>query len=79
MVSPRPQQPYLKSGTYDNENNTFGDVNNLMRFFATKAMRASLSSPPLAHQIGELECVVDRATLRIYWKINGNLHFIQLT
>lgn len=79
MVSPRPQQPYLKSGTYDNENNTFGDVNNLMRFFATKAMRASLSSPPLAHQVGELEWVFDRVALRLYVKVNGLLRYVQFT
>lgn len=73
MSSPVPKSPYLKAGTYDQEASTFGDVNNLLRFFATKSLRASLQSPPLAYQVGELEFVFDKTTLKLWTKIDGVL------
>ena len=76
MASPKPIQPHLKAGTYDQEANTFGDVNNLLRFFATKALRASLSSPPLAHDVEELTFVYDKTANRLYTKVNGSLKYI---
>lgn len=79
MSSPLPKSPYLKAGTYDQEPSQFGDMNNLMRFFMTKAMRASLTSPPLAKDVGELTLVYDKTLDRIYTKSNGTLRFIQFT
>lgn len=79
MASPNPKSPYLKAGTYDQEIDTFGDANNLLRFFATKALRVSLTSPPLAHDIEEGTSVLDKTLLRIYFKVDNVLRYIQLT
>lgn len=79
MSSAIPKQPYLKSGTYDFEPSTFGDLNNVNRFFATKKMRAALTSPPEARAVGELEAVYDKTLNRIYMKIDGVLRYVQFT
>lgn len=79
MVERPPVQPTLKEGHYDQEQSSFGDLNIVLRNFATKKMRASLTSPPEAHMVGELEMVFDKATLRIYTKINGSLVYFQGT
>lgn len=79
MSSPDPKQPYLKAGTYDKEPSTFGDMNSLLRFFATKTLRASLSSPPLAHDVEELTLIYDKTLLRIYTKVDGVLRYVQFT
>lgn len=77
MSSPVPKAPYGKAGNYLDEVSTQFDINTLLRFFATKAFRASLSSPPLAHQVGELECVFDKTLLRLYTKVDGTLRYVQ--
>lgn len=79
MSSPKPQPVVPKSGGYARESNTFSSFNDLFRFFATKSMRPSLTSPPLAHQVGELEAVLDKTLLRIYYKVDGVLRYVQLT
>lgn len=79
MSSAVPKSPHLKAGTYDAEPSTFGDINSLLRFFATKKLRASLSSPPLAQQVGELEFVFDKTALRLYTKIDGTLRYVVFT
>jgi len=79
MSDPIPVQPFGKSAGYGNEIAVQTDINSLLRFFATKAMRASLTSPPLAKDVGELEVVVDKSALRIYTKIDGTLRYWGLT
>lgn len=79
MSSPNPKSPSLKAGTYDQEASTFGDINNLGRFFATKALRAARTSPPLAKDVQELTMVYDKTLLRIYTKIDGVLRYVQFT
>lgn len=79
MVERNPVQPSLKAGLYDNEVSQFTDLNILLRNFMTKKFRPSLSSPPLLKDIGELECVMDKTLLRIYFKIDNTLRYIQLT
>ncbi len=79
MTSPIPVQPTLKEGQYINELSSFGDLNNLFKNFATKKLRASLSSPPLTKDIGELEFLFDKSALRLYTKIDGTLHYVTFT
>lgn len=78
-MSVDPVQPVLKEGGYGSEVSSFGDINNLFKFFATKKLRASLSSPPLAHQVGELEFVYDKTQQRLYTKIDGTLRYVAFT
>lgn len=58
-----------------------GDENyqSLMRFFATKKLRASLTSPPLAKDVGELEFVFDKTALRLYTKVDNTLRYVTFT
>lgn len=79
MTSPIPVQPYTKAGNYDKEVSVQTDISSLTRFFATKKLRASLSSPPLAKDVGELELVIDKTALRVYTKIDGTLRYWGLT
>lgn len=79
MVSPIPKQPFLRAGTYDDEANTFSDINDIARSFATKALRTSLSSPPLAKDVQELTLVYDKTANRLYTKIDGNLKYVAFT
>lgn len=79
MVERNPVQPNLKSGHYDDEVSIFTDANALLRNFATKKMRPSLTSPPLLKDIGELEWVLDKTLLRVYFKVDNTLRFVQLT
>lgn len=72
MTLPNPQQPSLKA---------VGDLdyNALLRFFATKAMRASRTSPPLAKDVEELTWVYDKTLNRLYTKSDGTLRYIAFT
>jgi hypothetical protein len=79
MSSPVPQQPYGKAGNYASEVSVQTDINAMLRFFATKALRAALSSPPLAKDVEELTFVFDRATLKLWTKVNGTLRYVQFT
>lgn len=78
-MSVNPKQPTLKEGGYDSEIASFGDFNNLFRNFATRALRPSRTSPPIANDVDELTAVIDKSTLKIYWKVNGTLRYVQLT
>lgn len=73
MVERPPVQPYLKAGHYDDEISSYTDINALLKNFMTKKLRASLSSPPLAKDVGELEFVFDKTTLSLYTKVDGTL------
>lgn len=79
MVERPPVQPSLKSGLYDDEVSSFTDLNALLRNFATRKMRASLTTPPLLKDIGELEWVLDKTLLRVYFKVDNTLRYVQLT
>jgi len=74
-----PKQPYLKEGAYDQEQASHGDLNNLFRFFATKKLRYSLSSPPILNDVPEGEMVLDKTLGRIYIQVNGVLKYWSLT
>jgi hypothetical protein len=76
MTTPTPQQPYLRSGKYGDEIASFTDFNALLKFFATKTLRASLTSPPLAKDVEELTFVYDRTLNRLYTKCNGSLKYV---
>jgi hypothetical protein len=72
-----PQPLTLRSGAYADEPATFGDVTSLAKYLNENHVRPSLSSPPLANDIGEFEFVLDKATLRLYTKLDGNLVYFQ--
>ncbi len=74
-----PKQPYLKEGAYDQEQASHGDLNNLFRFFATKKLRYSKTSPPLISDVPEGEQILDKNLNRIYLTVDGVLRYIQLT
>lgn len=73
MAQPNPVQPSLKSGGYGDEISSFTDLNNLLRHFATKKLRPSITTPPLAKDVGELEFVFDKTTLKLWTKVDGVL------
>lgn len=79
MASPVPVQPTLKESQYESELSSFGDINNLFKFFMTKQLRSSLSSPPLAKDVEELGLVFDKTLLRVYTKVDGVLKFVQFS
>lgn len=79
MSSTIPIQPTLKSANYDDELSSFTDLNNILKNFMTKKLRSSLSSPPLAKDVGELEIVIDKTLRRVYTKIDGILRYVSLT
>jgi hypothetical protein len=78
MSSAVPKPPILRSGQYD-EPATFGDIQALHKFMVENHVRPSLSSPPLAYQLGELTFVFDKTLLRLYTKIDGTLRYVQFT
>lgn len=79
MSSVLPQQPFLKSGTYDKESSSYTDIQSLMKNFATKTLRPSLSSPPLAKDVAELTFVYDKTANRLYTKVDGTLRYVAFT
>lgn len=79
MVKRNPVQPFLKAGHYNDEVSQFTDINLLLRNFMTKKLRPSRTSPPIVADIGEMECVLDKTLLRIYFNIDNTLRFVQLT
>lgn len=74
-----PQQPYGRAGNYADEVSTHGDINALLRFFATKKFRYALSSPPLSKDVPEGEAILDATAKRLYTKVGGALYYIALT
>lgn len=74
-----PVQPTLKEGAYGQEQSSFGDLNNLFRFFATKKLRYSKTSPPLLKDIPEGEWIWDKTLGRLYICSNGVLKFVQFS
>lgn len=79
MVERPPRQPFLKSGHYDDEVSSYTDLNALLKNFMTRKFRASLTSPPLLKDIGEMEVVLDKTLLRLYFNVDNTLRFVQLT
>lgn len=79
MTSPTPQPTVDKSGGFQHETNTFTSLNDAFRFLQPKRIKTSLSSPPLAKDVGEAEIVLDKTALRIYTKVDGNLKYWSLT
>lgn len=79
MSSPNPISPYGKSGNYIDEVSTSGDINALLRFFASKKLRNSLSSPPLLKDVPEGEMILDKTALRIYVTVDNTLRYFELT
>lgn len=79
MSDPIPQQPYLKTGKYSDEPGAFTDFNSLLRSFATKKLRYSLTTPPLLKDVPEGEMVLDKTLLRIYMTVDGTLRYFALT
>ena len=78
MVEPSPKPPTIRAGQYD-EPATFGDIQAIHRYMVENHVRPSLSSPPLAHQIGELTFVYDKTLNRLYTKVDGSLRYVQFT
>lgn len=79
MVNPDPKQPFLSSGLYGDEPATFQDLNNILKNFMTKKLRASLTTPPLLKDVGELELVYDKTLNRLYTNVNGALKYVAFT
>lgn len=80
-MSAIPQTPTLRSGVYDNEPATFGDVSAIFKYLIENHVRPSLSSPPLAKDLKEFTIVIDKMASppRIYTKLNGALYYIAWT
>jgi hypothetical protein len=74
MADPTPRE-----GGYGQEQSISGDLNSLFRFFASKRLRASRNSPPLAKEVGELEFVWDKTLKRLYTKSDGSLRYVAFT
>jgi len=74
-MSVNPKQPVLKSGAYSDEPGVWTDLNAVLRNFATKKLRPSRTSPPIANDVGELEFVYDKTLHRLYTKVNGTLKY----
>lgn len=79
MVNPTPKAPYLRSGVYEDEPATFGDINAIQRWLIENHIRYSLSSPPLLKDVKEGTCVIDATLFRLYFNIGGALKYIQMT
>lgn len=75
-MSTNPVQPFSKEAQYKSELSSFSDLNILFRNFATKKLRPSRSSPPIAADIGEMEWVVDKTTKKLWIKIDGSLYSV---
>jgi len=78
-MSVNPKQPVLKSGLYRNESSMFTDMNALFRSFATRTLRPSRTSPPIAADVDELTFVYDKTLNRLYTKVNGTLRYAAFT
>jgi hypothetical protein len=78
-MSVLPQPTVSKSGGFQTESGIFTNFNDLYRFFQPKRIKTSLSSPPLAKDVGECELVLDKTALRIYTKVDGSLRYWSLT
>lgn len=79
LMAVNPQSPVLRSGVYDDEPATFGDITAIFKFMAENHIRYSLSSPPLLKDIPEGCCVIDKSATRIYFNVNQTLRYIQMT
>lgn len=79
MAAVKPIQPTLKEGGYDQEQSSFGDLNNIFKFFATKKMRYSHTSPPLLRDVPEGEFIWDKTLNRLYTQSDGSLRYVQFT
>lgn len=79
MVTPVPRQPFGRSSGYDQEVDIQTDINSLLRFFATKKLRYSLTTPPLLKDVPEGEAILDATAHRIYVTVGGVLYYIALT
>lgn len=77
-MSANPRPFVLRSGVYDNEPATFGDLTAVARYMTESHIRPSRTSPPIAADVGEFELVIDKTALRIYTKIDNTLRYVQL-
>jgi len=75
-----PKPPILRAGQYD-EPATFGDIASIFKWMVENHVRPALSSPPLAHQVGEFTFVLDKEASppRLYTKLDGSLYYIEWT
>lgn len=78
-MSVNPKQPTLKEGGYGTELSQFGDFSILFRYFSTRTLRPSRTSPPIANDIDELTFVWDKTLNRLYTKSNGALRYVAFT
>lgn len=78
-MSVLPQPTVSKSGGFETESAIFTNFNDLYRFFQPKRIKTSLASPPLTKDIGELELVFDKTTLKLWTKVDGVARFVQFT
>lgn len=77
-MSTNPVQPTLKQGLYGDETGVFTDINSISKFFATKKLRYSRTSPPILADTPEGEFILDKTLGRIYIRVNGTLRYIAL-
>lgn len=78
-MSTNPVQPTLKQGLYGDETGVFTDMNSISKFFATKKLRYSRTSPPILADVPEGEFILSKSELRIYIRVDGVLRYFQLT
>lgn len=76
-----PKPPQLRSGVYDDEPATFGDISAIFKWMIENHVRPSLSSPPLLKDIQEFTLAIDKTASppRLYTTINGALYYIEWT
>lgn len=80
MTSVLPQPAVPKSGSYEQEPNTFSSIGDLFRFFQPRRMKISKNSPPVLNvDVSEGEVVYDRSLNRLYTVANNTLRYVAFT
>ena len=80
-MSVTPKPPVLRTGVYDDEPATFGDITLIFRYMLQNHVRPALSSPPIARDVDEFTLVMDKTASppRLYTKLDGSLYYLEFT
>ena len=74
-----PRSPQLRSGVYNDEPATFGDVSAIFKWLVENHVRFSLTSPPLLKDLPEGTIVYDKTLNRLYVTADNTLRYVQFT
>lgn len=78
-MSVKPKSPVLRSGVYDDEPATFGDVTAIFKHLVENHVRFSLTSPPLLKDVPEGCIVYDKTLNRLYITVDNTLLHVAFT